>query len=230
MGITLKKIIAAIVAMFVALMLMAGPATANGGNDNPADNKKVELCHATGSATNPYEYLNISLNAFLQAGHGTNSGTHGGDIYEGFSYTTKGGEVVNVPGKNTDKLSLLDTDCVEPKVDEKIAKPAVNIVDKCETADDKFSVAPGRGYTVGNVTGTHPNFSVTVDANDGFVFTDGSKSVTFTTTAADFPNSDDCDLPETGGEAQYNTTLGLLALLGVAVVGGGLLFTRRKRS
>lgn len=194
--------------------------------DKPnADNKKVTLCHATGSETNPYNKITISVKAFYQSGHIDDEG----DIWESFTYTTVGKGTVTVPARGNTALLAFD-DCVEPKVDEKIAKPTVKVVDKCENDKDDFSVPGGRGYTVGARTGTYPNWSIVVTADEGFVFNDGSKSVTYTTTAADFPNSDDCDLPETGGAAQYNVGLGALALAGIVGIGVLMFRVGRKRA
>jgi LPXTG-motif cell wall-anchored protein len=227
----MKRIFAALIALFIAALgavALASPASATGNGDTPdADNKKVTLCHATSSETNPYNLITVSVNAFYNAGHID----HEGDIWEAFSYTTKGGDVVNVPARgNTDLLNY--PDCVQPKVDEVITPPALNAVDKCGSDKDTVSVADSADknkYTVGPVTGTAPNFSVVVTAKDGFKFA-GGKTVTLTTTAADFPNSDDCGLPETGSEATYATGIGVAALAAVALLGMGLYNTRRRNA
>ena len=226
----MKKIFALIAALFLCMFALAGPAAASGNDDQPAENKKIPLCHYDGSNENggsgkysqPGGAEGISINAFLNAGHGD----HVNDIYDDFSYTTKGGEVVPVEGRNKDKLGLLATGCVEPKVDEKIAKPSVVYADKCGTDEDVFSVAPGKGYEVGNVVTSGGTQSITVTLLDGFAWLDGSKEpVTFT--EAVFTNVD-CDLPETGGEATYNTVLGGAALAGVILLAGAMLLTRKR--
>lgn len=216
----MNKFIATILAMVVmafATLAFASPASATGDD---ADNKKVTLCHATGSATNPYEKITISVNAFYNAGHIN----HKADIWEAFSYTNNKGDVVNVP-KQGDTALLAFPDCVQPSVDQQIAVPAVTKVDRCGTLEDKVeAVRDDAKYTT--VVGDRVGDSVTVTftANNGFIFP-GGKTVTVT---VNFPNNDDCDLPETGGAATYNTTLGGLALAGAVMLGLGMMFTRKR--
>ena len=79
------------------------------GNEIPCDDtetKKVTLCHATGSASNPYEKITVSVNAFLNAGHIS----HGGDVYEAFSYV-KQGQTHSVPARGDASLLQL-VECV----------------------------------------------------------------------------------------------------------------------
>src|SRR5690606_30524310 len=70
------------------------------------ETKKVTLCHATGSETNPYTAITVSVNAFLNAGHVD----HEGDIWAEFTYT-KHGEKITVPAQGD--VTLLP-DCVVP--------------------------------------------------------------------------------------------------------------------
>lgn len=216
----MKKILALVAALFLGMLALAGPAAATG--DGPsAENKKVEFCHATGSESNPYTFNETSVMAFYNSGHID----HEGDIWEAFSYTDKKGNVVNVPAQGDTSLLAFE-DCQKPKVDEEIAVPAVNSVDKCEQADD--TVTPVRDDTkYTTVVGPRVGDAVTVTftALDGFTFPNGEKVVKVT---VNFPNNDDCDLPETGGEATYNTALGGAALAGVILLGGVMLLTRRK--
>jgi LPXTG-motif cell wall-anchored protein len=85
--------------------------TAN-GQEIPCDNvetKKVTLCHATSSESNPYEKITVSVAAFLNAGHIS----HGGDIYAAFSYV-KHGQTINVPASGDTSL-LQYEECQRPK-------------------------------------------------------------------------------------------------------------------
>jgi hypothetical protein len=67
----------------------------------PADNTndhKIEFCHATGSATNPYVKLNTSVAAFIQAGHGN----HDDDIVPPGTEYVKQGVAGSIPAQNWD--------------------------------------------------------------------------------------------------------------------------------
>lgn len=218
----MKKILALVAALFLGMLALAGPAAATGGGDEPAENKKVTLCHATSSEKNPYVTVTVSVNSVVgNNGHDT----HGDDIIPSFTYTTKGGETVTYPGKGDQSLLAFEN-CQKPKVDEEIAVPAVNVVDKCEQENDKvLPVRDDSKYTT--VVGDRVGDAVTVTftALDGFTFPNGEKVVKVT---VNFPNNDDCDLPETGGAATYNTVLGGTALAGVILLGGVMLLTRRK--
>lgn len=74
----------------IALALGLGASPAMAGGD------KVDLCHATGSVSNPYVPITVSTNAFFSAGHVN----HVGDIYPEFQFTDNKGEVVTVPASN----------------------------------------------------------------------------------------------------------------------------------
>ena len=219
----MKKIIAAFALLFLGGLVLAPSASATGDDQPSADNKKITFCHATGSETNPYNKITTSISAFINAGHigGGQPGTHDGDIYPAFSYTTKGGEVVNVPAQGDQSLLEFD-DCQKPKEDTPVAKPDATFVDKCDTKNDVFSVAPGTGYTVGAVQTDGVIQVITVTLNEGFVWADGTKDAlrferpVFTDV--------DCDLPETGLGATFNTTGGYAALAAL-MLGGAMLLT-----
>jgi len=79
----------------------------------PADDtesKKVTLCHATGSESNPFTKITVSVAAFFNSGHVD----HSGDIYEGFTYTKKG-DTQTVAAKGDTSLLQYD-DCKKPVV------------------------------------------------------------------------------------------------------------------
>lgn len=190
-------------------------------------NKKITLCHATGSSSNPYVGITVSVAAWYNSGHVS----HAGDIWEAFSYYNKDGDKIDVPAQGDTSL-LQHSNCQPPKVPTKVV-PDITKVDKCGTKNDSVALVPGTGYT-GGVVKNGLVYTVTAETDEGFVFnaaqmgdwtlsngdTKAVKQITLT--------NEDCDLPETGGAAQYNTTLGILALLGIAAVGAGLFFTRRK--
>ncbi len=82
------------------------------GNEVPCDDvetKKVTLCHATSSESNPYEKITVSVSAFINAGHID----HDGDIYEAFSYV-KHGKPYSVAAKGETSLLQYD-ECERPK-------------------------------------------------------------------------------------------------------------------
>jgi hypothetical protein len=222
----MKKLILALVAAMFGLVALSGTASATGGHgDPPAENKKVTLCHATGSQTNPYTKITVSVSAFYQAGHVN----HNGDIWEAFSYTTKSGQVVNVPARGDTSLLAFE-DCKKPKTDEKITKPEDVFADKCGTKDDVFSVAPGRGYTVSPVAYEGNNQVITVTLEEGFAWAPDGNKQPLRFVRPPFTN-EDCDLPETGLAASYNTPAGYASLGLIGLLGAGLITqtVRRRR-
>ena len=72
------------------------------------DTKKVQFCHATHSRAEAYELLEVSINAFLQAGHGQ----HEGDIVPPFSYV-KQGVAGGYPGNrwNEEGIAIFNNGC-----------------------------------------------------------------------------------------------------------------------
>ncbi|MGI9823307.1 LPXTG cell wall anchor domain-containing protein [Agromyces sp. Marseille-Q5079] len=74
------------------------------------DSDKITFCHATGSASNPYERITTSVNAFFNAGHDDHQNK--GDIYPAFSYV-KQGKTINVAAQGDQSL-LQYSDCVKP--------------------------------------------------------------------------------------------------------------------
>jgi len=188
---------------------------------DPADsNKKIEVCHYNGG-DKVYSKIEVNINSFVGNGHIS----HNRDIWKAFSYVTKGGQTVHVPSQGDTDLLAFD-DCAKPPVDQEIVVPAVTHVDKCEKAND--TVTPVRDdakYTtvVGDRVGD--SITVTFTAKDGFVFPGGKKVVKVT---VDFPNNDDCDLPETGGDAKYNVNMGIGAVAMLLLGAGAFLLIRRK--
>lgn len=205
----MRKFFILIAIAIVALLSLAMPASATGGGTPSPDNKKIPVCHATGSATNPYTYLpGVPLTQFLggQNGHVT----HAGDIWATFTYVTIGGQTVTVPGQGDQ--SLLATECVKPVVDEEIVVPDINVVDKCGTDDDEVTVPKSSKYT-STVTQNGLVYTVVITANKGFTFPGGVKTITKTYTLTDV----DCGLPATGIGEQFNTMGGYLALGGLVL-------------
>ncbi len=89
----------------------SGSVTVTAGQCDGAPNvKKVTICHATGSATNPYVRITVSVNAFFTAGHDDHQGK--GDIYPAFTYE-KQGKTITVP-KQGDQSLLAYEDCAKP--------------------------------------------------------------------------------------------------------------------
>lgn len=68
------------------------------------ETQKVPLCHATGSAENPYVFIEVSVAAFFNAGHID----HEDDIFDTFTFT-KHGEEITVPAQGD--LALLANGC-----------------------------------------------------------------------------------------------------------------------
>jgi hypothetical protein len=153
--------------------------------------------------------------AFYQAGHID----HEDDIWEAFSFTTVGGNTVNVPAQGDTSLLAFE-DCEAPVVDEPVAQPEAVYADPCGTENDVFSVAPGRGFTVSSVVTEGNNLVITVSLVDGFKWNVGGDNYTPIRFIRPAFTNVDCGTPNTGGPAEYATTTGLLALLGVLALAG----------
>lgn len=221
----MKKMIAALAALvMMGFMLVgtAGSASATGDHPSP-DNKKVTLCHATGSQSNPYTKITVSVMAFYQAGHIN----HNGDIWEAFSYTTVGGQTVNVPARGDTSLLEFDN-CVRPKVDEPVTRPEAVFNDPCGTTNDVFSVAPGRGYTVSGIVMEGNNQVITATLEDGFKWSTGGDAYNPIRFVRPAFTDVDCGTPNTGGNPT-GSTAGLIALGGAVLMGGATLLTGRRR-
>jgi len=203
-------LVAAVIAIFAAVGL-ASSASATGGDNPSADNKKVGFCHATGSESNPYVFIETSVMAFYNAGHID----HAGDIWEAFSYTNNKGDVVNVPAQGDTSLLAFE-DCQAPKVDEKVAKPDVTYADPCGTENDVFAVAGGRGFVVGSVQTDGVIQVINVTLADGFDWLDGTRDALRFERPA-FTNVD-CDIPNTGGSETYATAAGWGAVGGLLML------------
>lgn len=225
----MKRLIALLFAAVVALMVVASPsyATEGGNSHNEVDGKDVTLCHYSGSnyhgGSGKYTKITVDINGFL-SGHED----HTNDIWAAFSYVERTGadssKVVNVAAQG-DTSRLAFADCKVPDDEEKIAKPEVVFADECGTKNDVFSVAPGRGYTVGSVQHANGKQSITVSLADEFVWSDGSHdNVTFVKN--EFTNAD-CPLPDTGGLVK-NTAMGVGGLGLIALIGAGLFFYGRR--
>lgn len=223
-----KKILAVLAAVFVAMVALAGPASATYPKPPEVKGKDVTLCHYAGSNNNggsgKYTTITVDINGFLN-GHKKDTN----DIWPEVTYTKRISstkwETVTVPAQG-DQSRLAFKNCKKPDDDEKIAKPEAVFKDLCGTENDVFSVAPGRGYTVGAVVSNGNTQSVTVTLLEDFVWNDGS-SDPLTFTKPKFTD-EDCDLPDTGGQAEYNVALGLGAL-GALALGGTALVVARKR-
>lgn len=225
----MKKIIAMLLAFAVALVAsvaLAGPATATGGN--VVDGKPVTVCHATGSATNPYVKLtNVPVVQFFgEDGHAG----HAGDIWAAFTYLEKvDGEWVERTQAAQGNTDLLQYNKCKSD-DKKIAAPAVNVVDKCVTKNDAVTVPQSQQYT-SVVTQNGLVYTVVVTATGDNEF-DPAKAEGWTLTLDNTVatkvftlTNEDCDLPETGS-ATKNIVGGLIVLALLGALGFYLLRRR----
>lgn len=197
---------------------------------NNSKPKKIDICHATSSKKNPYTRIEVSTESVTKMGHDS----HSKDIIPPFSYMSNdsNGDVVEktYPGKNWPAgEATLNNACDAPDERQKVTKPTYTYEDVCGVKNDvDLSVPTGTGYTVGPLVKDGMKQSITVTLNsDDYVWADDTDDpITFTATFT----AESCDLPETGGEAQYNTALAGAALAGVVILGGVMLLTRRKSS
>jgi hypothetical protein len=100
----MKRILAALGATSLALLGPTMTASATPETSGGAD--KITICHATGSATNPYVEITVSLNALK--GHAGSDHQNGEDIIP-----VNSGDVLP-GGQNLDKMAWLDAGCRAP--------------------------------------------------------------------------------------------------------------------
>ncbi|MDB5170252.1 MAG: putative serine protease, subtilase family [Candidatus Saccharibacteria bacterium] len=165
------------------------------------DTKKIAFCHATGSATNPYVFIETSVNAFFQAGHID----HPNDIWPAFSYV-KNGETINVPAQGDQ--SLLASGCVKAPEDTPVAPADVTFNDECGTTNDTYTVPTvvegvqyikdGQPVAAGTYPGTG-TVTIVPQALPNYVLAPGTP----TSWSHAFTN-EDCTPPPSAGD--YNGT------------------------
>lgn len=236
----MNKLTALLAAVFLAataaIVGLAGPASAT--NDKTQITGKAQgICHATGQDDKYVSMPDLPVDAVISVDRNGNilddqskhSGHQDGrDIIPAFDfyYNDADGEqqVGHFPGQG-DTTLLAFPNCERPAEKVLIDRPEPTFADPCGVKHDVFSVPAGANYSVGNVVTGASDQSITVTAADGFLFkpAPGTETVTFTKPL--FTNVD-CDLPETGVGATFNTTggymaLGALALGGVFLVTGG---------
>lgn len=191
------------------------------------ETKDVTLCHYTGTTSNGkdrYNKITVPTKVWYKDHKG-----HAKDIWEAFKYRTEiDGNIVSVSKQgNTDLLAF--DNCKQPDTDEKITVPEGNYVDKCGTENDvDLAVKPGTGYTVGPLVKDGQKQSITVTTTDGYVFTDGTDKATISHTFSN-ESAEECDLPETGLAATYNTPAGYAALGLIGLLGTGLVIQTARR-
>lgn len=91
----------------IGFSFFSAPAASAGESPN------IQVCHATGSDTNPYTVNTISKTAVVK---GTGHGGHADDIIPSFTYgETKDGPLKTYPGQNwtTDNQALYKNSCVK---------------------------------------------------------------------------------------------------------------------
>ncbi|MGY4540399.1 hypothetical protein ACVWY0_000293 [Arthrobacter sp. UYNi723] len=96
----MKRILAAFGVAGLALLGATAPATASPSEDE----KKITICHATGSESNPYRPVTISLNAL---------NAHVGHQHEEDIIPANDGKVLP-GGQNLDKASIWNAGCAAP--------------------------------------------------------------------------------------------------------------------
>jgi LPXTG-motif cell wall-anchored protein len=153
------------------------------------NHKPITLCHATDSNSNPYTKVTVDDDSVVKDGHGTHTGpiwnptlkaqkTQWGDIIPAFDYYNDKGELKHFAGINTPEgNSILAADCTL-----QIAIPAkpVPTSPTC-SAGGSLTLVDGDNYSWSDnkqpgYVGTH---TVTATADQGFVFTNGHKTVTY---------------------------------------------------
>ena len=100
----------------------------------------ITICHATGSQSNPYTSNTVDAssideenNQYLD-GHGD----HSDDIIPAFSYVNADGQTLSFPGRNLDKLDILQNGCnpVTPTATATVTQTATATVTATATATE----------------------------------------------------------------------------------------------
>lgn len=201
----MNKVIAGVAAagaLAISLGISAVPASA-GGND------KVQICHATGSTTNPYESIEVSVKAFEEAGHnGTGVKGHTGDIYPSYTYEDKDGESVTIPASPT----------------------WTTIVAGGLTGQEIWTAVPGEKGACEVPVEEEPEPTETVTPTPTDTET-ATPDPTDTETATPVPTKPSDDVADTGAGLTSTALIwggGFLGLGLIAVAGASVMNTRRK--
>lgn len=213
----MKKVIAGVAAagaLAISMGISAIPASA-GGDD------KVEICHATGSTSNPYSAIEVNVEAVVKAGHnGTGDKGHPGDIYPAFSYTDKDGKAVSIPASVT-----WDTIVANGYTGAQIWTVAPGGKRACEIPEPVATPTPTDTATVTpEPTATETSAPPTTPPATETTTPPATESATPSPTSTD-------DVADTGAGLTSTALLwggGFLGLGLVAVAGASLINTRRK--
>jgi len=158
---------------------------ANGNANNDGAGKKVDVCHATDSMTNPYVFINVSTNA-VSHGHGhymhkvepnkiwKDSATWNGTFYAAGAprpdfigpYTDKDG--TQVPGTSFTR------EWCEASPNQQTVTPSISLVDPCGTANDSASAVLPTGVNLVLKNGNVFTFA----ASPGYTLTPGTSQLT----------------------------------------------------
>jgi hypothetical protein len=198
--------------------------TTGGGVSSSFDNGKVTLCHATGSATNPFVLITVDASGALD-GHAK----HGDDVIPAYDYTDNDG-IHHVPAQNVDAAGSYELahGCALPPapVGGPPAPPA-------PVGGPPAPPAPGGTLTAPGVTSTAPEIlpTVTVPAIPATQAAPRFQAVVSNASAGNITpfavGAASAPLPFTGDHT------GLLADLGLALLASGagaLVLGRRRES
>jgi uncharacterized repeat protein (TIGR01451 family) len=120
----------------------------------------VTFCHATGSATNPFNVITTSVNAIVSnGGHAEHQG--GRDVIPAFTYLDRNGEQQTFPGQNLGEDGVFDI-----KEDCEVAVLPEPPADKPDLAVDKSGPASGVSGGTGTYTIVVKNVGIAAVTDD----------------------------------------------------------------
>ncbi len=147
-----------------------------GGDCEPPETHKVDICHATASETNPYTENSVSWSSVDNVyeikwnGHGN----HDGDIIPPFA---------DFPGQNWDQTGqdIYNNGCVLPPPPPVVVTPEVpTMMDVCGIANDTYNVPANTASVVYTVEDTRVDGvgEVIIEAvvKEGYIFPEGTTS------------------------------------------------------
>ncbi|UDF14135.1 LPXTG cell wall anchor domain-containing protein [Antiquaquibacter oligotrophicus] len=142
--------------------------------------KKIAFCHATASETNPFNFIETSVNAFFQAGHDTHQNFE--DIVPPFSYV-KQGDTIDFPGLNWDAegQAIFNAGCSTPDDQPLLATASVSFTAATCSSPQLLVLGAITNASWGTVTDPEGDldYRVVATADDGAEFAGGAGELVF---------------------------------------------------
>ena len=230
----MKKVIASLASLAMTLMALVSLAVFSAPAASAGESPDIKVCHATASATNPFNPVSISKTAIVTGkgdkGHGSE---HAGDIIPSFTY---GDPLQTYPGKNwtPENKEIYFNNCTKPADPVKIVTPVaptyepgtcMNPTGTVKLSDQPAGVRLNFGPKLSG-EGLGASWTVAYVAEEGYKLPSDLAGV-FTILVVGPDSSDpnwdaeagQCKLPNMGAGISSNALI-----LGGGLIGAGLIF------